>query len=64
MTCAIAFWFQRKIVIAIETAGGAMFGVAFSPSAIEHVTVDLARAQEAVDQVHRILLARSRVGIC
>ncbi len=63
MLCGIAFWFQRKIVIAIETTGGAVFGVAFNPSAIEHVTVDLARAQEAVDQVHRILLARSRVEI-
>ena len=57
--CALIFVLQKKIVITIETAGGMVLGLAFKPSAIEHVSVDLATALQAVDRINGVVTARA-----
>lgn len=61
--CAAIYMLQRKIAISIETTGGMVMGLAFKPSAIEQVSVNLAGALRAVDRINGIVVARShRVG--
>lgn len=58
LLCLVIFAFQKKIVITIETTGGLVLGLAFKPSAMEHVSINLAKALEAVDRINGILVSR------
>lgn len=55
--CLVIFALQKKIVITIETTGGLVMGLAFKPSAMEQVSVNLAKALEAVDRINGIVMA-------
>jgi hypothetical protein len=55
----VSYLFQRKIAISVETTGGMVMGLAFKPSAIEHVSVNLSQALQAADRINRIVVARS-----
>jgi hypothetical protein len=57
--CGAIFLLQRKIAMTIETTGGMLIGLAFKPSAIEHVSINLAQALKAVDRINTVVIARS-----
>ena len=56
---SVLYFFQRRIVLSIETVGGAWIGLSFKPSMIEHVPIDLTRALQAINRINRIVMARS-----
>ncbi|MBP8273901.1 MAG: hypothetical protein KAY59_05685 [Acidobacteria bacterium] len=55
--CGLIFALQKKIVITIETTGGLVMGLAFKPSAMEQVSINLARALQAVDRLNGIVVS-------
>lgn len=61
--CAVTYVLQRKIVISIETRGGRPVGVAFKPSLIEGVYVNLPKALAVVARINNIVVARSALHL-
>jgi hypothetical protein len=50
------YWLSRKLVIAVRSRGGDSHGLAFKPSVIENVSVDLKRALQAIGLINRKVL--------
>lgn len=59
LVCALIYALQRTMFISVETTGGDRFGVAFKPSVIEGVNVNLPKALQAVARINAIVIARA-----
>lgn len=59
LACTLVYLLQRKVFITVETTGGDHFGVAFKPSVIEGVNVNLPKALQAVARINAIVSDRS-----
>lgn len=57
--CGAIYLMQRKIAITVETSGGMVVGLAFKPSVIENVSVNLIDALRAIKRINRIVTERS-----
>jgi hypothetical protein len=54
---------QRRIAIAVETTGGQVMGLAFKPSPMEKVSINLQGALKAIDRINDIVVAKSRAPL-
>lgn len=61
ITCVLMYVYHRKIEISLETSGGTVVGIAFRPSIVEGVHVNLQKALHAIARINGIVIARSRV---
>lgn len=50
------YYFKKMIRIMVQTKGGGVFGMCFSPSFIEGVNVNINKAQEVVALINRYML--------
>ncbi len=48
----LIYYFNKNIVICLETKGGAIFGLRFKPSFIENINMDMSRAKEIVEIIN------------
>lgn len=60
--CAAIYWLWRRMFLSFETCGGEVVGIAFKPSVIEGVQVDMAKASTAVALVNKKVLEATARG--
>ena len=60
--CGVVYLMQRKIVISVETSGGLIMGLAFKPSVIEQVSMNLPEALRAIKRINDLVVERSGVA--
>ena len=53
--CGLIYLFRRKVEIAFETTGRRGMRLAFKPSVIEHVSINLQQALRAVNRINAIV---------
>jgi hypothetical protein len=63
IVCVVAYALQKSIVLAVETSGGAMFGLTFKRSVMEGVAMDVTKAQAAMAVINtNVVRAYQRAG--
>ena len=53
----LIYYFNKKIRIMVQGSGGAFWGLAFAPSLIEGVNVDIKKAEEIITLVNKYVIA-------
>lgn len=54
--CAAAYYLSKKVVISLESTGGMVLGLSFSPSVLENVPVDIERARKAIEILNQRIM--------
>ena len=62
LACALFYVYRRTIQIVLETSGGRQVGVAFRPSFVEGVHVNLQMALQATARLNNIIVSRSTLS--
>ena len=58
--CYAIYYFNKKIRIMVQTKGGGIFGMCFSPSLIEGIDVDMEKAKSAVELIQKYMLIEQK----
>lgn len=54
------YYFKKMIRIMVQTKGGGIFGMCFTPSFIEGINVDIEKARAAVDLINKYMLTEQQ----
>lgn len=52
----LAFYFNKSIIISIETIGGEKFGLRFKPSLIENINLDIEKARQVIEIINNQII--------
>lgn len=60
LICCAVYYFKKMIRIMVQTKGGGIFGMCFTPSFIEGINVDIEKARAAVDLINKYMLTEQQ----
>ncbi|WP_300725935.1 hypothetical protein [uncultured Bacteroides sp.] len=58
--CFVLYYFKKEIRIMVQTKGGGIFGMCFSPSFIENVNVNMEEAKKVVELINSLMIAEQQ----